>query len=217
MAFPNDDFESYATGDLNTLNGGTGWSEAWGATNGCNVAFDVVSTPVQNPPTGTRAVGITSGSDVTCFRKFTANTTANQEVSFYTRSNSTTLHTLTWFYGNTGQAQLLYYMRSNGQHSSYVNTTLTDLGAYSVDTFYRIRIKVVAYSPTETYQIQIEAGGYSADKAMYDTTQVHTNTDEIRFAVDTTSHTGNWDDISDATPVVGTDNRLLYLTLMGVG
>src|SRR3990167_2363039 len=81
FAIPIDNIESYSTGDLNTGNGGTGWTEAWGATDACNAVFDVQNSVAY---TGSKAI-LANGGAVSCGRHFTADSTEDVVHTLYWR------------------------------------------------------------------------------------------------------------------------------------
>lgn len=162
-----DDFESCSTGDLDGCNGGTGWSEAWGAVTGClgGDKFTVVSTPVF---AGSRAMkwnsvdgGVGSGD---CVRAFTAISTNDSTVTWEHRTAQTNA-ALNWYFRDDADNVVVYGRISHNTNDIYSinNATLDSVGTYVVDTWYTHDIKITSFA-NKTYQFQLDGGGYSADK-----------------------------------------------------
>ena len=161
-AVPVDNFDSYATGNLDGLNGGTSWSEAWGDTTGiCSTWYDVVSTPVQG---GTRAAHTaTSGGE--CGRGFTADSTENQAYGLYLRAASTASGLVSvWQTGATGIARIV--LTTGGQIAVINNLTADNLQAYSADTWYKVDIRITSFAG-KTFQARVDDGSWTADKTFY--------------------------------------------------
>lgn len=158
-AVPIDSLESCAVTDLASCNGGTNWSGAWGNVDACNTTdFVVVSTPVQG---GSRAAKHNYSADVACTRGFTAESTNDVVFTFYIRQDGTT-GSRTMAYNKTGSAAAA--MRNSSTNLQALNIGTWDtVATFAADTWYQIDIKITSFT-SYTWQIQIDGGGYSANK-----------------------------------------------------
>lgn len=205
---PTDGFEGYS-GDLDGESGGTGWGANWGTTGGCDTLFDATTGEGgQSPQEGSIYVVAISAGDEQCHRDITTNTTDGKEYSIYMAADQTGDGNcfINWEDGaDTFGMRMLF--DAAGNIIALNNLTDTDVGDYSVDTWYRFRAKIVAYA-TEDWAIQIDNGGYSSSLKVYNNTAyTYNSTDRLVLisANDPGSKTCRWDNITDATPAAATD------------
>lgn len=160
--FPSDDFDSYSTGDLNTLNGGTGWSAAWS----CGVDFDVSTAGTPSPNSGANHIRTpATANDHTCQRAMTENTTNDQVISIFEARSVTGADVFQSRLDKAAAAHTIWQLGATANIKIYDNLTLTNVGTYSADTYVRIEIKVNYTNKTNA--MAIDGGSFGTAYAFY--------------------------------------------------
>ena len=161
-AGPTHSFETCSTGDLTDCGGGSGWVTAdWGVS-GCDIGvFDVVSTPVKD---GSRGIGITSNGGFACDRDFTA-ITDDTIVTVFARAAQSTNDLVVQTTTTTSAIERCLVGGFTSIRCAN-NLTLDSIVSFSIDTWYKIDVKVTSFVG-KTWQVQIDDGGFSADKTFY--------------------------------------------------
>jgi hypothetical protein len=157
-----ENFNSYSDGDLNTLNGGSGFSGAWSG----GVSYDVQGTVVLE---GAKAV-VNSGNANADIQRDLTTATNTGVVYFGIRRNDT---------GTTGQYQIQFRNSVSGVVFKVVMdagkidlvgaSTQTLVATYLADTWYGIRITYSDTAGTPSVVGATNSGtGWSADSADVD-------------------------------------------------
>lgn len=212
MAVPVDNFESYSAGDLTGGNGGTGWDAAWSG----SVIFDVSTT---TPFTGSNCINATSPSGAPRIsRTFTAISTDGSEFTVSMRSPVTNLRVGYFIWSSTvvggPDAMIQLYLGSNGQIRILSDVTLTNIQAYSADTWYTIKTEITF--STEKHRISIDGGAYGSSLDVANSTfYAWASVDTIKLDSTDDVNNAKWDDIGPA--VSATVLSKPTLLFMGVG
>lgn len=155
---PTDNFDSYADGDLDSNNGGTGWSGAWSA----GAAIDIANAPAGGQ--GGKAVTSVSQAggnnvDRSITTKVTDGTLSFQ-IYITSATPSANLY-INWLDGATKKIQIRI-TKTGGALQANNNTTWTDIlgSAISANTWYTIKIRFDA--ATELFYTTVNAGVESA-------------------------------------------------------
>ena len=142
-----DTLESYSTGDLEGKGDATGdgnqciWSGAWGNTDACPVAWDVVSTPVF---AGSRAIGKADTNTARCGRGFATAITDATVITRYGRIGQ--IDTNQYYYVMDGANDIIYSALNDAEQIIVLdNLTGVNLGTYVIDNWYREDFKVTNY------------------------------------------------------------------------
>ena len=192
MAFPTENFNSYADGDLNGCNGGTGWDGGWSGDTG----YDVQGTTVQE---GTKAVACTTNAQM-IDRHFVANTIDDEIFSIYMRVSAALGASCVdvLYLNNLDVTHVLLQFMNDGYIAVFDNLTERHVIAYNANQWYHIEIKV-NYT-NKTFQIRIDGGDWSSSYAFYNGSTAD-QTDKIEFYHQTTiAHTLFFDTIGAAPP-----------------
>ncbi len=154
---PGDDFDSYSDGDLNSNNGGFGFSAAWSG----NTAYDVQGTTVFD---GTKAVKVSqaSGQEPMISRAFSGKTSG--VLHWAQRKDGTDhLQGIALFSGSTLVGEV--YMSASGSPIGAVWGILdggspVSLGlSFSTNTWYTVDVEFNTI--TDQYRASINGGAYS--------------------------------------------------------
>ena len=206
--YPTEDFEGATTGDINTQNTGSGWSEAWGATTACGGQFDVVTTPVLEALQAMGNADLDTGQ--VCRRNFSSQTTDDAVFQFVLRSQQTSTVN-DWapqIFVRTGinDGAMVLNCYENGNTVVYDNTTLTDLATCSANTNYTVELTLKP--STEQFRVKFNGTDFPSSSTYYNlqgyTTKDYTvGLDNVFFGSDfgATTPGGFADDFRDITPV----------------
>ena len=209
--YPTQNFNADTAGDLEANNGGSDWSENWGATVACGLTYDISANGNME---GTKEAGgaITAGQ--ACRRNFTAQSTDDLTIGFMVRSAQSSS-------ANSWQPQIYIRRGTNpgvptthcyesGNTTVYDNTTLTSLWACSSNTNYTVQIKIkpsteehqeydgTTYFPTSTTYYKLYSFG---------TIDYTPGLDNFQDPSENSSNaTGFWDDIKNIAAVTAADS-----------
>lgn len=143
-----DDFNSYSDGDLNTLNGGTGWNGAWSGSSN----FDVQGSTVYE---GSKAVTNTVSSNIS--RSLTTPVSGDGNVMYIAMRKTT---------NNDGGMRLLLDSAGDRRVSISFNSggnilgEATTITSYSANTWYVLRITL--NTDANTYTVATSTGAYGS-------------------------------------------------------
>lgn len=152
----NDYFDTYSVGDLNTLNGGSGFSGAWNSFITCNTNFDVSTNQFNSSPNAVEVISSAAG-DRNCGRTITEITDSSIHTVWIRTAQTNQLLRFGW--QKVGTDYLIQVdFRTNGNIAIENNLTLTDLQAYSANTWYKI--EVTPDFATEQFTIEINDVSY---------------------------------------------------------
>ena len=218
-----EDFNSYADGDLTGGNGGSGWSNTWGDVGSFQPNFtDVQGTTVYE---GAKAVRNAGGVSAIGRTLTTALTTGNSGIIYLAIRRTTTAGTdgcNISFRNVSDQSRMKVEMNNSGNIIIEGTVNQTVLAGYSADTWYVIRLTynmtLGTYSGAYSTDAYGTAGTFSSESG----TATMTNTGDIAWVVlnGGDSNTGLHDYISATSPFTavaagGRDAR--SLSLLGVG
>src|SRR3990167_7067600 len=188
--FPTQTFDSseMSLGNLNGQGGGTGWGSAWRNTSGtacqANTGWFATTTVVK---AGDQSAGMyASGVGGRCARTFTSPvTTDSQEVQWWWNVTNTNNRYVVWVANGNIEAVsrgMYTIVRSTGQFSVYNNLTLTDQGAFSINTWYHVCLKQTP--STEVFVVYFgtaaTCGTYSSNYSWLDNgSYIATSTDTL--------------------------------------
>jgi hypothetical protein len=183
-----DNFDSYSDGDLNSQNGGTGWSAAWTG----NTLYDVQGTVTKS---GSKAIVLVdNGSEPEIGRKLTAVTDGSVHVSM--RRNTTSVDSQGFWLteGSTPtEANRVCGVQFNASGNIIaVGSGSTTLQSYSADTWYDVDIQFDC--ATDKFRVSINGGEYSL---WLDFRTTETQIDGVCFTMSNSgaASTNYWDDI----------------------
>jgi len=146
-----DDFDSYSAGDLNTLNGGTGWSGAWTG----STAYDVSTGNA--PPTLPNDIRSVSTSEPNIYREFTAIVDPFIQVSLRTDTSGQNENDFDIHSGATLVGRV--FLNNNGNIQLLSTSGACTIGTWSASTWYDILIE---YDHTnDLYRAKVDEGEWS--------------------------------------------------------
>lgn len=201
-----DDFDSYSNGaSINTLNGGTGWAAGWVLSGGTLTITNGVSYDPSNSATATSA-GLTSNN---AERQLSSDFSGAGIIYVALRRTSNSSGSIRWNFRSTGDSgRLSVLLDSDGQAKIKSETagTTQNIGAYSANTWYVIRITV--NNATGTATAAMSSGTYgSAGTFGSDSSSVSFTTGDWRYVLidfdptgPGTGVTNYWDYISPTSP-----------------
>lgn len=195
MALPIENFDSYTNGDdINGLNGGSGWSGAWSASN-ADGESDVSNAQSVSSPNSLQLYRLSTEPSAT--RSFSGETSGT--IRYHVRRDLVTPDTFDFYvYGASTQA-FGVELTPAGNIQARRSGGATILQSYSADTWYQIDIAFDC--GTDTFTVAIDGGAPSSSLSF-----VNAQTSVVRYVVSSSANgvgtpAANWiDSIGTAAP-----------------
>lgn len=168
-------FNSYSDGDLNTLNGGTGWSAAWSA----DTSVDVQGTTVFE---GAKAITGTDNAGTGVSKRVATTAASSGTLYFSVRLPQTTVDFDCAMQEGDANTRFAIKFSNGGQIQLYDNDVAgyVNIQAYSANTWYRVGINWDTGVQANKYRVNVDNGSFTA----YKTVVNGTFTDVNNFRID---------------------------------
>lgn len=156
-----EDFDGYTPGaDLNTQNGGSGWSGAWSKISG------TTGVTVETAPTGMsgQAARFRNPSDEVTYER--SLTTAQSAGSVRVKLHITELHTgatdVGFFLADASNTLVFIRLHPSGVVDAFNNVTDVQIGTYSANTTITIDIEFDDGAQPDTFRARVDEGTWSS-------------------------------------------------------
>lgn len=202
-----DDFDGYTlSADLNTLNGGSGWSAGWVDGGGGTMTIETAPAGGQ----GGKAVRSNSATVSTIYHRTVTSAVTAGTVGFRMRvsiSNPNDFVGVWLSSTTTGHMYIKFDSDGNIKIFNGTGSTYDTIQAYSVDTWYTIEIDFDDAAQNDLYRARVNGGSYTSYKLVNNTSYASINRFNIEDSA-TGAHTFWLDDIGLAgTPESGAVRR----------
>lgn len=181
-------FDSYSDGDLNTLNGGSGWSGAWSKTSG---TINVQGTTTYQ---GGKALKANASAAALYDRALTTSVSAGTMYIAMMSSDTSSLFYVILLESSTGRMYIKF--DNDGNIKIFDNGVYTTLQAYSANTWYNIAFDWDDAAQNNKYRVSINNGAYSSYVTVNGASL--TSITGIRLERDATAGDVYWDLIYDS-------------------
>lgn len=202
-----DNFDSYADGDLTGENGGSNWGAAWSG----DTDFDVQGTVVYQ---GAKAVIEAAGAAGSINRQLGSNITAGTVyVAMRASGTGGALGDMVTFLQDSGGTNRMAISFDGGNIRINNNGTYETIGTYVANTWYVIGFDFDNVAQPNLYRCNIDGGTYSVYKTVVGGS--YTNIGFFKLEGDGGGSVNRyWDYISPTSPFASNKH---FLSLLGVG
>lgn len=209
MAFPSENFDSYANLDSwSGLNGGSGWSAAWDdydPEGGSQISSD----QAQSGTLSGRVYADSGGASAK--RRDFSNQTSGQ-FSLYVRKQQTSgpVATVSLYEGTSARMQV----RLSGSNVDVNNNgTWDNITTFAIDTWYQVQFKIIS---TTAYQVAWNGGSFSANKTIVGGSFTNINRFDVQMSQVAGGHYLYIDTLADDGGVAAAAG-MSRMPLLGVG
>lgn len=147
-------FDSYSDGDVNTLNGGSGWSAGWAKSSG---TINVQGTTTYQ---GSKALKANASASAIYDRTLT---TAVSAGTMYVAMRSSSTSIVAYFILlESGTGRMYIKFDNDGNIKYFDNSSYVTIQAYSADTWYLIGIDWDDAAQNNKYRVNVNGGAFTS-------------------------------------------------------